>query len=173
MSFHILLQIKLSFLMTDIHHGWHSICNLKQICLTMCIKNTTGKVVDDIVFLENVISELAELIFNRKDVYYNQQAQKLNEPKTSLKTYSSILKTFYNSKKVPLISPLFINNKWEPDFKLTVNFFNKFFADKCTLIQNNSVIPNLNVNVSRWTDLNQSQIIKALDVSKAHVLDDI
>ena len=77
----------------------------------MCIKNTTGKVVDDIVFLENVISELAELIFNRKDVYCNQQAQKLNEPKTSLKTYSSILKTFYNSKKVPLISPLFINNK--------------------------------------------------------------
>ena len=139
----------------------------------MCIKNTTGKVVDDIVFLENVMSELSQLIFNRKDVYYNQQAQKLNEPKTSLKTYSSILKTFYNSKKVPLISPLFINNKWEPDFKLTVNFFNKFFADKCTLIQNNSVIPNLNVNVSRWTDLHQSQIIKALDVSKAHVLDDI
>ena len=50
-------------------------------------------------------------------------------------------KSFYNDKKVLLISPLFINNKLEPDFKLKANFFNKFFADKCTPIQN-SVIPN-------------------------------
>ena len=96
---------------------------------------------DDFIFLENVISEVSDLIFSRKNVYYNQLAQKLNDPKTSSKTYWSILKTFYNGKKVPLIPPLFINNKLEPDFKLKANFFNKFFADKCTPIQN-SVIPN-------------------------------
>ena len=38
---------------------------------------------DDFIFLENVISEASELIFNRKNVYYNQLAQKLNDPKTS------------------------------------------------------------------------------------------
>ena len=87
---------------------------------------------------------LSDLIINRKNVYYNQLAQKLNDPKTSSKTYWSILKTFYNGKKVPLIPPLFINNKLEPDFKSKANFFNflKFFADKCTPIQNNSVILN-------------------------------
>ena len=82
------------------------------------------------------------MIFSRKNVYYNQLAQKLNDPKTSSKTYWSILKTFYNSKKVPLIPPLFINNKLEPDFKLKANFFNKFFADKSTALQNNSVLSN-------------------------------
>ena len=45
---------------------------------------------DDFIFLENVISGASDLIFNRKSVYYNQLAQKLNDPKTSLKTYWSI-----------------------------------------------------------------------------------
>ena len=109
----------------------------------MYIKNTKEKeiIVLMIVFSQKVISELSDLIFNRKNGYYNQLAQKLNDPKNSSKTYWSILKTFYNSKKVPLIPPLFIN-KLEPDFKLKTNLFNKFFADKCTPIQNNSVTPN-------------------------------
>ena len=98
------------------------------------------------------------MIFNRKNVYYNQVAQKLNGPKTSLKTYWSILKTFYNGKKVPLIPPLFINNKLEPDFKLKANFFNKFFADKCTPIQNNSAIPNFS-ECESMSRLNHSSLI--------------
>ena len=77
---------------------------------------------DDFIFLENVISEVSDLVFSRKNVYYNQLAQKLNDPKTSSKTYWSILKTFYNGKKEPLIPPLFINNKLEPDLKLKANF---------------------------------------------------
>ena len=97
---------------------------------------------DDFIFVENAISEVSELICNRKNIYYNQLSKKLNDPKISSKTYWSILKIFYNGKKVPLIPPSFINNKWEPDFKLKANFFNKLFADKCTRIQNNSVIPN-------------------------------
>ena len=135
---------------------------------------------DDFIFLENVISEVSDLIFNRKNVYYNQLAQKLNDPKTSSKTYWSILKTFYNGKKVPLIPPLFINNKLEPDFKLKANFFNKFFADKCTPIQNNSVIPNFieceSMNRLTSTSFNDESILKiirALDVNKAHGHDDI
>ena len=37
----------------------------------------------DFIFLENVISEVSDLILNRKNEYYNQLAQKLNNPKTS------------------------------------------------------------------------------------------
>ena len=132
------------------------------------------------IFLENVISEVSELIFNRKNVYYNQLAQKLNDPKTSSKTYWSILKTFYNGKKVPLIPPLFINNKLEPDFKIKANFFNKFFADKCTPIQNNSFIPNFieckstnRLTSIVFNDESILKIIRALDVNKAHGHDDI
>ena len=120
------------------------------------------------------------MIFNRKNVYYNQLAQKLIDPKTSSKTYWSILKTFYNGKKVPLIPPLFINNKLEQDLKLKDNFFNKSFADKCTPIQNNSVIPNFIEceSMHRLTsivcnDESILNIIRALDVNKAHGHDDI
>ena len=132
----------------------------------------------DFIFLENVISEASDVIFNRKNVYYNQLAQKLNGPKTSLKTYWSILKTFYNGKKVPLIPPLFIINKLKPDFKLKANFFNKFFADKYTPIQNNSATPNFTdfESMSRLTSLvfnyeSILKIIRVIDVNKAH--DDI
>ena len=69
-----------------------------------------------------MLSEVSDLVFNRKNVYYNQLA-KLNDLTNSSKTYWLILKTFYNGKKAPLIPPLFINNKLEPDFKLKANFF--------------------------------------------------
>ena len=43
---------------------------------------------------------------------------KFNDPKTSAKTYWSILKSFYNISKIPLIPPLLVNNK-------TVRFYRK------------------------------------------------
>ena len=36
---------------------------------------------------------------------------KLNDPKTTAKTYWSILKSFYNDRKILLIPPLLVNNK--------------------------------------------------------------
>ena len=129
---------------------------------------------DAFIFLENVISEVSKLMSNKKNVYYKQLAQKQNEPKTSSKTYQSILKTFCNDKKVPLIPPLFINNKLEPDFKLKANFFNKYFADKCTPIQNNIVFPNFIECESRnrltsifFNSKSILKIIRAADVNKA------
>ena len=134
----------------------------------------------DFIFLENIISEVSDLMFNRKSVYYTQLAQKLNDPKTSSKTYWSISKTFYDSKKVPLIPPLFINDKSEPDFKLKANIFNNFFTDKCIQMQNNSVIPNfLEFELmKRLTSIvfNEESILKtirALHVMKGHGHDDI
>ena len=71
----------------------------------------------DYITLQNVIADVSELVCKNKDDYHKQLATKLTNPKTSSKTYWSILKTFYNGKKVPLIPPLVINNKLEPDFK--------------------------------------------------------
>ena len=71
----------------------------------------------DYITLQNVIAEVSELVCKSKDDYHNQLARKLTNPETSPKTYWSILKTFYNERKVPLIPPLVINNKLEADFK--------------------------------------------------------
>ena len=77
----------------------------------------------DYITLENVIAEVSELVCKSKDDYHKQLARKLTNPKTSSKTYWSILKTFYNGKKVSLIPPVVINNKLEPDFKRKTDHF--------------------------------------------------
>ena len=79
----------------------------------------------------------------RKEDYRNIIASKLNNPKTSAKAYQSILKTFYNGKKIQVIPPLSINNKLISDFKMKANHFNSFFASRCTMLDNNSTIPEI------------------------------
>ena len=54
---------------------------------------------------------ISQVIAKRKAGYRNIMASKLNNPKTSTKAYWSILKSFYNGKKVSVIPPLLINNK--------------------------------------------------------------
>ena len=100
-------------------------------------------------------------------------------PKPAQKNLS-IFETFYNGKKVPLIPPLFVNNKVEPDFKLKINFFNKFFADKCTPIKSNSVILNFiecelmnRLTSIVFNDESILKIIRALIAKKAHGHDGI
>ena len=56
----------------------------------------------DYITLQNVIAEVSELVCKSKDDYHKQLVRELTNPKTSSKTYWSILKTFYNGKKVPL-----------------------------------------------------------------------
>ena len=72
-----------------------------------------------------------QLVSNRKQEYYNNIALKLNNPKTNAKTYWSILKTFYNGKKIPVIPPLLINNKLVSNFKTKANHLMLFFLP-CT-----------------------------------------
>ena len=80
------------------------------------------------------------------------------------KTYWSILKTFYNDKKIPLISPLLVDNKFVTDIKTNIktkaNIFNEYFAEQCTLLKNKSVLPinQTFLTQSRLTalDFNQS-----------------
>ena len=53
---------------------------------------------------------------------------KLNDPKPSAKTYWSILKSFYNNSKIPLIPPLLVNNKTVSDFTEKANLFNEYYS---------------------------------------------
>ena len=76
--------------------------------------------------LQNPIKELSELISTRKDDYNLHLSNKLIDPTTSSNTYWSILKTFYNGRKIPIIPPLLINDKLETDFKKKAHHFNVF-----------------------------------------------
>ena len=139
-----------------------------------------SRFVSDFRLLENVVNELNDLISSTKALYYDNLAKKLNNPLLQTKTYWSILKTFYNDKKIPIIPPLLVNNKFVTDIQMKANIFNKFFADQCTPLKNNSSLPvnQIFLTQSRLTslDFNEDEllkIIRALNISKAHGHDDI
>ena len=51
------------------------------------------------------------------------------------------MKSFLNNKKIPLIPPLFHENRFITDFKEKAEPFNSFFAKQCSLIRNDSELP--------------------------------
>ena len=134
----------------------------------------------DFVLLETSIIELNELIDTRKTLYYENLGKKLNNPLLLAKTYWSILKTFYNGEKVPLIPPLLVNDNFVTDMKTKADIFNKFFAEQCTPLKNDSKLPNSQIFLTQSRlsslDFNEDEalkIIRSLNIHKAHGHDDI
>ena len=130
--------------------------------------------------LQNLSTEISDMISIRKEEYYVHLSKKLNNPSTRSKTYWSNLKSFYKGNKVPLIPPLLVNNKIVSDFTEKVNPFNFFFSSQCTPISNNSLLPSSKYFITdkRLTrfKFNNDDILKItrnLNVNKAHGHDDI
>ena len=139
-----------------------------------------GRFESDFVLLETLTTELNKLIVTTKALYYENLGKKLNNPLVQAKTYWSILKTFYNGKKIPLIPPLLVNDKFVTDMKTKADIFNKFFAEQCTPLKNDSKIPinQIFLTQSRLSslDFNEDEILKiirALNIHEAHGHDDI
>ena len=133
---------------------------------------------NDYDMLQEVTNEVSKIISKRKEEYHYHLASKLNNPSTSAKRYWSILKTFYNGKKVPLIPPLQIGNTLVSDFKKTSNIFNKFFASQCVPLNSDSNIPycqrhmaNAKISSIKFENKDIINVIKALDPCKAHGYD--
>ena len=97
------------------------------------------------------------------------------------KTYWSILRTFYNDKKTPLIPPLLVDDKFVIHIKAKANFFlkkkiyKKFFAEQCTPLKNDSKLLSNQILLtqSRLSSLGFNEdkilkIIRALNIHKAH-----
>ena len=130
--------------------------------------------------MNELTSELSSIISQRKNEYYSRLAKKLNDPRTNAKTYWSILKTFFNGRKIPVITPLLIDGKLVSDFKEKANKFNEFFSCQCTPLNNGSKCPsqpnfvtNERLSSVVFDDQDVIKIIRALNISKAHGHDDI
>ena len=115
-----------------------------------------------------------------KNKYYTKISEKLSSISASSKCYWSLLKTMLNQKKIPVIPPLFHNNRFITDFNEKSEIFNSHFASQCSLIQNASTLPLdreiLTPNFLNSIDFsteNIRDIIKALDPNKAHGHDKI
>ena len=107
-------------------------------------------------------------------------ASKLTNVQRNSKTYWSLLNRFLNNRKIPLISPLFHENKFMTDFKVKAKLFNSFFATQSSLIKNSSKLPSHlhyltynRLSSVRFSQDNIAKIIQNLDPNKAHGHDNI
>ena len=87
---------------------------------------------------ENLTTELSNLIRDTKTEYHSKLAAKSVIPSDSAKIYWSILKTFTNGRKVPVVPPLLINKEFIYNLKTKANYFSRFFNQKCTAISTDS-----------------------------------
>ena len=142
--------------------------------------SNTNKSYDANLKLQAVSTELSEMILTWKDDYHRQFSDKLNDPKTSVKAYWSILKTLYSGKKITLIPLILVNNKLVSIFKKKANHFNAFFASQCIPVSNDSALPstansvsNISLTSIQIKDQDIFKIIRSLNYNKAHGYDDI
>ena len=143
------------------------------------IYTKNGYKYNDYVQLKEATVLVSQVIAKRKEDCHNVLASKLNNPKTSAKAYWSILKSFYNGKKIPVIPPLLINNEIISDFKMKANHFNSFFASHCTPLNNNSKVPESQTYITdsklsslQFEDKDIIKIIRSLDINISHGHDD-
>ena len=125
--------------------------------------------------LKDLQAQLNFLIGKSKGKYYSRLTSKLSDNGKSSKAYWSILKSFLIGKKIPCVPPLFENNEYITDFKKKAELFNSFFANQCSLINNNSQLPrtlshktNERLYSIKITDDDILKIIAKLDPNKAH-----
>ena len=86
-----------------------------------------GRQETDFCALEKSIRNLNDLILQTKTSYYENLGKKLNDTRFQSKTCWSILKSFYNGNRKPVIPPLVVNNKFVTDFKAKALFLMIFF----------------------------------------------
>ena len=98
---------------------------------------------------------------------------KLDNPKSVLKTYWSIIYKFLSNKKAPIIPSVLVNGELVSDLEQKANLFNNCFASQCTPIKNSSKLPNFSYKTEKILtsfdikDDDILSIIKNLNVDKA------
>ena len=129
----------------------------------------------------NHLQEQLNFLINRsKQYYYARMTKKLTNVSKNCKAYWSLLRRLLNNKKIPLIPPLFHENKFVTDFKEKAELFNSHFATQCSLMSNSSKLPShikyLTDNPLSFVSFPNDKIAKViqnLDPNKAHSHDNI
>ena len=130
--------------------------------------------------LQFLQERLSTSIESSKERYYTRIANRLSNTQKSTKTYWSLLKIFLNNKKIPLIPPLFHENRFITDFKEKAELFNSFFSNQCSLLRSCSKRPtnpryvtDKRLRTINFTADNTETIIVSLNSNKAHGHDNI
>ena len=140
---------------------------------------SNGCIADDITSLNNHSNYCSDLISLAKISHFNNLANKLNDPFLGPKAYWSILNGFLGKLKIPMLPPLLVNDTFETNFLSKANIFNEHFSNQCSILNNNSTLPQFSfLTNSRIDNIiidhdNILKIIKDLNLAKAHGHDGI
>ena len=130
--------------------------------------------------LSSLQQRLCDLIDDSKQKYFLKLTQKLHTIQKSTKAFWVLLKFFPNNRKIPVIPPLFHNNKIVTDFKEKAELFNSFFAKQCSFIKNDSKLPprlhfltDKHLSTVKFVNTDILKIVQNLKPNKAHGHDKI
>ena len=87
-----------------------------------------GHRVEDLHIVTSLTDKINEQISNNRKSYFLNLSNQLNDKCLNPKKYWTLLRSFYNGRKVPLIHPILKGNKYVSDFKEKANYFNEFFS---------------------------------------------
>ena len=139
-----------------------------------------GNALEDFERLQIIQKDIDDTINANKKAHYDRLSSKLSDPKTSSKAYWSIIKSFFTDTKVPVIPPLFLNNKFVSDFSEKAEVFNLFFTKQCSPIVNSSELPDdsmpmiaNSISSIQFLERDLLNLVRLLDPSKSHGFDGI
>ena len=134
----------------------------------------------DYQHLCNFSRRCKDAIDNAKQNYYTKLGNDLNNPDIGSKKYWSILNRFLNKRKIPKIPPVQNDrNILVTDVSEKANVFNSFFANQCSLINTDSILPpdvfftDHRLELVNFDESKLLSFIRALNVNKAHGCDEI
>ena len=138
-----------------------------------------GRKPDDWEYVRSVRHETSSKINKANDDYFSDLGKKLSDPTSGIKSYWETLNKIINKKRFSNVPPLLENGVFVTNFQTKTNIFNNHFVEQCSVIINDSVLPNFasrcdsllsNVEITGEKILH---IIRSLDPKKAHGWDDL
>ena len=109
-----------------------------------------GRKPDDWGYVRSFRNETSAKINKAKDDYFSDVGKKLSDPTNGIKSYWETLNKIINKKRFFNFPPLLENGVLVTNFQTKANIFNDHFFEQCSVIINDSVLPNL---VSRCDSL--------------------
>ena len=130
--------------------------------------------------LNNVQLSLKAKIDDAKTKYTDNLVKKLNDPKSSHKTFWSAYKKFLNKKKTTNVPPIENeDNSYITCFRKKAEAFNSYFSNQCTPLNDDNTLPFMTFKTRNKLlkfEIHENQIldiINSLSVAKANGPDDI
>ena len=102
-----------------------------------------GRKPDDWTRVKQIKTDTAKMITDAKNKNYTDLGKRLCDPSVGIKTYWRTLHKIINKKQAMNIPPILLNGVFITNFQNKANLFNDFFVQQCSVLRNNSALPNM------------------------------